>query len=655
MPGVGKTVLALRLAHQLTAEGYYSDAQLFVDLKGTAPEPVAPAQALTALLTALLGPDPQRPDDEDTLSHLWRQALQTRRALLVLDNAAGAAQVRPLLPGSAGPAVIITSQHHFTLPGAERFELGPLPQAEASAFLQALAPRLTAEEADELASLVGRLPLALRVASNNLALNDDLVPADYVAAARQEASRLDLLSDPGEPGLDVGTSLSAGIGGCGPITRHSWALLGCLPAPFTVAAAAALWGDGDSRTAWQPLADSEARNRLRSLRHMSLVAYDPETDRFGQHVLLRLTAGRALDEAADVTSARQRLACHFLTVAQAIDATQRYMDLDRDWPHLRSALEHTRLQDRELFSGLVLALNNCWSARGMARERATWNERAAKAYAATRSDVHLAPPPAAQSAADLEGDTAGAGASELSGQRKVGVHLGHVGAAYYEMGQPQRAIEVYGQAIYASRSSGDQAAEADHLNGVGRAYAALGDTERAVDYQHQAIDLHRAAGNAQGEMTALGALGQAYVRLGEARRGIGYLQRAVAMAQGLEDHRAEGLWLGELALAYTELGDLYQAIQNQEQALSCVRSAGDLPGEATQLASLGWTYARLGNGAPPAPGGEEFQALDAAAQPGAREALARAQEHWHRAVAIFEALADPRSQEVRGWLAELQA
>jgi hypothetical protein len=80
MGGIGKTALALHVAHELVAQDRFPDAQLYIDLKGTEPKPLEPAAALKALLSALVGPDPGRPEDEETLARMWRAALQDKRA-----------------------------------------------------------------------------------------------------------------------------------------------------------------------------------------------------------------------------------------------------------------------------------------------------------------------------------------------------------------------------------------------------------------------------------------------------------------------------------------------------------------------------------------------------------------------------------------------
>jgi tetratricopeptide (TPR) repeat protein len=563
MGGIGKTALALHVAQQLAVQGHYPDAQLYIDLKGTEPKPLAPAAALGTLLTALLGPDAERPEDEEALAHLWHAALQDKQALLVLDNAAGPAQVQPLLPDTPTCAVLITSRQRFSLPGAGLLDLNRLKQEEARALLQALAPRLDDATADGIADLCGGLPLALRIAGNYLALNDDFSGSEYTEHLADERGRLAHLRDPDDPELDVAATLSLSVAQLDAGTHWAWSLLALFPTPFDAAAAAALWGEGVTPDGWDPLDEDTTLAWLRILRDRSLVTYDPEADRYHLHDLLHLAASQQLENAGEAEGARKRLAYHYLSVAQAVDREQRYLDLDPEWPHLQAALKCAR-QNVELFSDMVLALNDYWSARGMARQRADWSRRAAQACAAALR------------------------------RQDEGVHLGNLGSAYADRGDARRAIEVYGQALPISRRTGDRRLEGTLLGNLGNAYANLGEARRAIRFHKQALAIAQEVGDRRMEGTLLGNLGTACAALGEPRRAIEFLEQGLAIAQEISDRRVEGAHLGSLGLAYADLGDAAQAIDCQKQALAIQREVGDRRGEGNALDSLGRAYADRG-------------------------------------------------------------
>ncbi|MER5792610.1 BTAD domain-containing putative transcriptional regulator [Streptomyces sp. NPDC001980] len=195
MAGVGKSALALHVAHQLRDR--FPDGQLYVNLHGATPgmPPLTPGQALAALLRDL-GADPRHiPEHPDAAAALLRSLLAPTRTLLLLDDAANAAQVRPLLPAGPGCAVIVTSRSPLTaLDGARRFPLGPLTGEDSAALLRAVSGRAEIDAGHPLVGLTGRLPLALRVVAARLAARRALTPevlAGQLAATEDRLHHLE--------------------------------------------------------------------------------------------------------------------------------------------------------------------------------------------------------------------------------------------------------------------------------------------------------------------------------------------------------------------------------------------------------------------------------------------------------------------------------
>src|SRR6185369_9394199 len=164
MGGIGKTALALKLVEQLKPR--YPDAQLYLDLKGASAQPLPAAEALAHVIRSY-HPAAKLPESETDLRGLYLSVLEGQRALLLMDNAAGAAQVEPLIP-PAGCLLLVTSRRHFILPGLAAKNLDALTAADARSLLLAIAPRI-GESANEIAKLCGYLPLALRMAASALA------------------------------------------------------------------------------------------------------------------------------------------------------------------------------------------------------------------------------------------------------------------------------------------------------------------------------------------------------------------------------------------------------------------------------------------------------------------------------------------------------
>jgi hypothetical protein len=181
MAGVGKTALAMYFAHRVA--GLFPDGQLHADLRGFGPsgDRVPPAQVVREFLDALGVPPAAVPADVDAQAALYRSVLAGKRVLVVLDNARDAAQVRPLLPGSAGCLVVVTSRSQLiglaAVEEARLLPLGLLTEQEARELLAGRlgAGRVNAEQAavTELIRLCARLPLALAITAARAAARPD--------------------------------------------------------------------------------------------------------------------------------------------------------------------------------------------------------------------------------------------------------------------------------------------------------------------------------------------------------------------------------------------------------------------------------------------------------------------------------------------------
>jgi transcriptional regulator with XRE-family HTH domain len=195
-PGTGKTSLAVHAGHRLA--DMFPDGQIFVGLRGLEPVPRDPHEVLGMLLGFLEVPADRLPRTLEARAGMFRSLLRERSLLLVLDDVAGEAQVRPLLPGGGSSMVIVTSRS--TLPGLDagrRFALGRLGRSESLRMIGQIAgwQRLAAEPPAslELVELCARLPLALRVAANRLAVRPQWSVADLALVLRDERTRLSQL------------------------------------------------------------------------------------------------------------------------------------------------------------------------------------------------------------------------------------------------------------------------------------------------------------------------------------------------------------------------------------------------------------------------------------------------------------------------------
>ena len=288
MAGVGKTALALEFAHRTA--GRFPDGQLYLNLRGFDPsgEPLAAADAVRALLDALQVPPAQVPAGAEAQEGLYRSLLAGRRMLIVLDNAADAAQVRPLLPGHGGCLVLVTSRRQVTglaaTHGAQLLSLDVLPAAEARDLLAARLgnARAASEPAviAELAELCARLPLALSIAAALAAARPGLPLTALVTELRDQRRRLDVL-DAGDAAATVRAVFSWSHDRLSDPAARVFRLLGLHPGPdVTIPAAARMAG----------ISVAAARPLMAELTGSNLLA-EHRPGRFAFHDLMHAYAG----------------------------------------------------------------------------------------------------------------------------------------------------------------------------------------------------------------------------------------------------------------------------------------------------------------------------------------------------------------------------
>ncbi|MEJ3748671.1 helix-turn-helix domain-containing protein [Actinomycetes bacterium KLBMP 9797] len=196
-PGLGKSAIMLEAANRYAAS--FPDGVLFLDLRGLDPDPPRPADLLLRLLVALGVDEDQVPGEEAARSAQYRAVIRDRRCLLLLDNAASEAQVRPLLPAAGGTMTIVTSRRGLAgLEAVDRLRMPVLPVGEAVALLRGIigADRAGAEPESALrgvAEACGGLPLALRIAGNRLLSRPDWTVAYLLRRLADEDARMDVL------------------------------------------------------------------------------------------------------------------------------------------------------------------------------------------------------------------------------------------------------------------------------------------------------------------------------------------------------------------------------------------------------------------------------------------------------------------------------
>ncbi|MFI0350590.1 BTAD domain-containing putative transcriptional regulator [Actinomadura sp. 9N407] len=632
MAGIGKTALAVHVAHRLAAR--HPDGRLFIDLQAhtAGREPIDAAAALESLLRLLGVPADRIPVTPAERGALWRAELADRRVLVVLDNALDAEHVRPLLPGHSGTLVLITSRRRLVdLDGAHALSVDVLGEDDAAGLFERIVGERARQEPDavrEALRLCGYLPLAIRISAARLQHRPRWTVAYLADRLRDHRRLLD--------GVSAAFALSYEQLGAG--EQRMFRLLG--PAPgrdIDPYGAAALAG----------IPEDEAEDLLEGLldAHMLLQL---EPGRYTFHDLLREHARSIAEDDGAVL----RLLTYYLHRSRAA--------IDRLFPHsvgqregipqpptpiapVRDAAEALAWLDAERSNIIATAVHGPEICLGM---------------------LALAMRPYLDAQAHHD-DALTLHTLALQRSRRLGHHEFEKGAlsdlawTYWRLGEYERAEEHAHQALDACEEAFERARALLTLGNVALRRRQDGQAEQ---YLKQALDLTRIGADTWGEAHVLGILALVLDRADrpdEARR---HLDLALALHRKVGNPAGEAAILNHLGVVLRHQGELAQARTRHEQAAALYRTLGNTTDEAAALNGLAeaagdsaraveqhtaaLALADLTRNRP-----EQARAHDGLA----RSHLAlgdseRAREHGRPALDLYEELGVPEAAEVRTFL-----
>src|SRR6185369_9342233 len=269
MGGIGKTELALRVAHDVGKE--FPDVQLLVDAQRSDGSPETPSELLKTCIRSLIDA-PDLPDDVNTLACRYSECLSGKRGLILIDNVASREQVFALRP-PPGCALLVTTRESFAVPGMTLISMDGLSPEESRTLLMGICSRIPAELADQISFLCGYLPLALRAAGSLLASAPNLDPKSYANQLHDERTRLKPLGGEGVD-IEVEASFNLSYRRLTPETALVFRQLSIFPSSFDDAAEVAVCNDDEHRS-------------LNILLKHSLVLYDEGSKRYLLHSLMR--------------------------------------------------------------------------------------------------------------------------------------------------------------------------------------------------------------------------------------------------------------------------------------------------------------------------------------------------------------------------------
>ena len=621
--GGGKTALAVHWAHQHA--GGFPGGQLYVNLRGFGPaDPLRPAEALRIFLDALAVPAAQIPATLDGRQSVYRSRLAGTKTLIVLDNAGGPDQVRPLLPGAPGCLVIVTSRNQLAgliaADGAQAIVLDVLTSGEAHHVLaRRLGPDRVAAEpaaAGELARLCARLPLALAVTGARAAARPDFTLTTLAAELRDTRGRLDALTT-GEDTTDVRAVFSWSYHQLSTPAARMFQLLGLHPGPDTTAAAAASLAGLDP---------GHARRLLRELTHAHLLT-EHTPGRYTSHDLLRAYAAEqaATSQEQARREATARMLDHYLHTAHT---AARLMQPHRGAPtpdparpgvtpeplaSYQEALAWFEAEHRVLAATLALAAEAGfnvhawqlpWALASFLDWRGHWHEWASVERAAVAAAIRLGD----KTAQAMARRSAAAACLKIGAHVEAGIHQAECLGLY--------------------RQLGDRAGEARIRQDLSGAAEMRGRYADALGHSEQALVLFRATANRAGEANALNSIGWCHAQLGNPLQARTVCQQALSLYRELGNRYCEAHIWDSLGYAELLLGHLAGAADRYRHALTLIREVGDRFGEADILTHLGDARQVAGD------------------QP-------EAQDAWRQALAILDDLHHPAAENVRAKLASI--
>ena len=623
--GVGKTALAVRWAHRVRHR--FPDGQLYVNLRGFDPaeSTMDPAEAVRGFLATLQVPPQRIPADPDAQAALYRSELSGRRMLVLLDNAGDTAQVRPLLPGASGSAVVVTSRNQLTGlvagDGAHSITLDVLSTAHARDLLRNRlgAARLAAEPdaVREIIACCARLPLALTIVAARAVTQPRIPLAALAAELRDIHARLDVLTTD-DPATDVRAVFSWSYNDLGPDAARLFRLLGVAPGPdIATPAAAGLAG----------IPFAAARSLLTELAAANLIV-EHAPGRYTFHDLLRAYAtslAQLVDTGEQRRAALHRILDHFVHTGFAaalllhsgrepisIAAPRSGVRPER-LCDLQNALVWFRTEHAVLVTAVSAAIGAgfdthawqlAWTLTDFLDRQGYWYDWITTQRIAATAGNRLAEPA-------LESDA----------------HQ-QTGHALIQLGRFDDAHAHLRQALSLGERAGDHAAQGQARYSFAVLAARQSRHDEALDHARHSLSLFTSAGQRHGQALARNTIGWICAELGDHRQASTQCRQALALFEEIDDQHGQGEAWDRLGLAHHHLGNHPEAVRCYRHALTLLNGLGDRYWVADTLSHLGDTHRTAGD-------------LDAAA------------EQWRQALSILDELDHPDAEPVRAKLAAI--
>ena len=620
MPGVGKTTLAARAARQ--AGGQYPDGTFYLNLHSHDPQrpPLEPAEALYHLLRMLSVPAAQIPAAVGARTALWRAHLSRRRAVVILDDAAGHDQIRPLLPVSGQCMILVTTRRRLAQASdAQKLTLDVLSVEEAVMLFRRIVGESRAIDPDQVAATVGlcgRLPLAIQLTAGRIAQAGRPGLGDLIEEWSHSPA---WLGGTGTASPELTAAFDLSYRSLGPAHQRFLRRLGASPcATHSLRAAAAL--DGCTIV--------EAEKSLGVLLDCHLVT--PAADgQFRLHDLIRgYAAGRARqdDSEAAQRQAVSRLLDHYLDWAGRADRTlhplrrrpeapARYQPAGPAFGAQEDAAGWLESEWRNILQAASYAGRHEWKQQcadlsylvaEFLEIRAYWDEAIAAHTLALQASRYLADPAriarAAQALSAVSqqtgrhdaaiplGEEAAAICRSLGDRGGEAESLDQIGLAHQRTARSREALAYFQEARILYEAAANSRGVADTLSHAGIACWHLGRYPEAHERLSEALSRYRAAGDPRGEAKALNNLGRVHLHNGQFKEALDAYQQSLQIFRDIGGRQNEAILCQAIGSVHRFRGSYEEALSAYRQALAIYREIGDLPDEADALNDIGTIY-----------------------------------------------------------------
>jgi tetratricopeptide (TPR) repeat protein len=579
----------------------YPDGQLVMDLRGQSESPIDPIAVLTEFLVYGFGVEPQHlATDLAGLQRQFNDRLSGQRILVILDNAKDGLQVEPLVPRVEGCGMIVTSREKLAnVSGVTAQNIVPIevmPLEEAIELLDQLCGDKTIDRTltEKLATLCGRLPLALTIVGRLLNQTTSLTLVKLVADLEQERSRLRVLKyrdarDQIDPTLDVEASFNLSYAQLLPEQQRVFGVLSVLRGVDFGLELAAVLGEMETE---------QVQRRLDQLVTLALVQMpEGKVDRYCFHDLMREFGRGKLTEERGL--AMKALEWYYEQAALDLESgIEKFLVEQENWVPI--VIWAQELEQHQTAVWLAVNLAKFFDLKSL------WSNWVATHQVALKS-------------ADAIGDSHGIAATmnnlglvyknqgkweeaidcfqqswetrhAIGDSHGIAQTMNNLGLVYQSQGKWEEAIDCYRQSLETYGAIGDSHGIAQTMNNLGLVYHLQGKWEEAIECYRQSLETKRAIGNHHGVATTIMNIGNVYHLQGKWEEAIDCFQQSLETKRAIGDQHGIAQTMNNLGLVYKDQGKWEEAIDCFQQSLETKRAIGDTQGIAQTIGNLGNVY-----------------------------------------------------------------